>query len=240
MPEAPLAIKTIVTSKMAENVARSYGVTMLDVLTGFKFIGEQVGILEAKGEEDRFLFGFEESYGYLAGAYVRDKDAVNASMLICEMAAFYKNAGKTLVDRLGELYEKYGYYKNDLMEFAFEGAAGMDQMNGIMDALRKAPPTRVAGRQVVEIADYQLSQRKILGNPATSVPIALPKSDVLEYVLEDGSNVIVRPSGTEPKLKLYLSAKGGSGRESEEIIKGLKADLTRVVLPEKPESQEKE
>lgn len=236
MPQDPIAIKTIVTSKMAEKVAKNYGVTMIDVLTGFKFIGEQIGILEAKGEANRYIFGFEESYGYLSGAYVRDKDAVNASMLFCEMTAYYKKAGKTLVDRLNELYEKYGYYKNDLMEFAFEGAAGMEKMNGIMSALRTEHPTRIIDRKVVEIADYHLSQRRILGGAKSCCdlsvgmrPIKLPKSDVLEYVLEDGSSIVVRPSGTEPKLKIYLSAKGESRRESEEIVERLKAELTEII-----------
>ena len=220
---------------MAEKVAKNYGVTMIDVLTGFKFIGEQIGLLEAQGEEDRYIFGFEESYGYLSGAYVRDKDAVNASMLICEMTAYHKKAGKTLVDRLNELYEKYGYYKNDLMEFAFEGAAGMEKMNGIMSALREDPPQRIIDRKVVEIADYKLSQRRILGSTKTCdlavgmKPIRLPKSDVLEYVLEDGSSIVVRPSGTEPKLKIYLSAKGESRQDSEEIIERLKAELKGII-----------
>lgn len=235
MPRDPIAIKTIVTSKMTEQVAKNYGVIMIDVLTGFKFIGEQIGMLEAKGEEDRYIFGFEESYGYLSGAYVRDKDAVNASMLICEMTAYYKKAGKNLVDRMNELYEKYGYYKNDLMEFAFEGAAGMEKMNGIMSALRAEHPTRLIDRKVVEIADYQLSQRRILGSSKTCdlaagiKPIRLPKSDVLEYVLEDGSSVVVRPSGTEPKLKLYLSAKGESRKESDEIVERLRSELKELV-----------
>lgn len=235
MPENPIAIKTIVTSKMAEKVAKNYGVTMIDVLTGFKFIGEQIGLLEAKGEEDRYIFGFEESYGYLSGAYVRDKDAVNASMLICEMTAYYKKAGKTLVDRMNELYEKYGYYKNDLMEFAFEGAAGMEKMNRIIGKLRAEHPTRLIDRKVVEIADYKLSRRRILGNSKTcdlaagTKPINLPKSDVLEYVLEDGSSIVVRPSGTEPKLKIYLSAKGESRSESAEIIDRLKAELNQII-----------
>ncbi len=235
MPKDPIAIKTIVTTKMAEKVAKNYGVTMIDVLTGFKFIGEQIGFLETKGEEGRYIFGFEESYGYLSGAYVRDKDAVNASMLICEMTAYYKKAGKTLVDRLNELYEKYGYYQNDLMEFAFEGAAGMEKMNGIMSGLRADHPTQLIDRKVVEIADYKLSQRRILGNSKTcdlavgTKPIKLPKSDVLEYVLEDGSSIIVRPSGTEPKLKIYLSAKGASRKESEEIIDRLKAELNQII-----------
>ena len=235
MPKDPIAIKTIVTTKMADKVAKNYGVEMIDVLTGFKFIGEQIGYLETKGEEDRYIFGFEESYGYLSGAYVRDKDAVNASMLICEMTAYYKKAGKTLVDQLNELYEKYGFYKNDLMEFAFEGAAGMEKMNGIMGSLRIEAPTHLIGKKVVEIADYQLSTRRILGGSKTcdlSVgmrPINLPKSDVLEYVLDDGSSIIVRPSGTEPKLKIYLSAKGNSKQESEEIIAQLKAELKEII-----------
>lgn len=235
MPKDPIAIKTIVTTKMAEKVAKDYGVTMIDVLTGFKFIGEQIGFLEANGEENRYIFGFEESYGYLSGAYVRDKDAVNAAMLICEMTAYYKKAGKTLVDRLNELYEKYGYYKNDLMEFAFEGAAGMEKMNTIMSSLRMDAPARIIDRKVVEIADYQLSQRRILGGSKTcdlSVgmrPIKLPKSDVLEYILEDGSSIIVRPSGTEPKLKIYLSAKGDSKEESDKIIERLKAELKEII-----------
>jgi len=220
---------------MAEKVAKDYGITMMDVLTGFKFIGEQIGFLEAEGEENRYIFGFEESYGYLSGAYVRDKDAVNAAMLICEMTAYYKKAGKTLVDQLNELYTKYGYYKNDLMEFAFEGASGMEKMTSIMGELRMDPPARMIDRKVVEIADYQLSQRRILGNSkicdqaAGMRPIHLPKSDVLEYVLEDGSSIVVRPSGTEPKLKIYLSAKGENRKESEEIIEALKAELTKII-----------
>ncbi len=235
MPKDPLAIKTIVSSKMADKVAKNYGVSMVDVLTGFKFIGEQIGVLEAKGQEDRYVFGFEESYGYLSGAYVRDKDAVNASMLICEMTAYYKRDGKTLIDRLRELYEKYGYYKNDLMEFTFEGAAGMEKMNSILSRLRAEAPSRIIDRDVVEIADYMQSQRRIFGDAGngdyTTVTksIQLPKSDVLEYVLEDGSSIIVRPSGTEPKLKIYLSAKGESRQESEEITGRLKAELKGII-----------
>ena len=235
MPKDPIAIKTIVTTKMAEKVAKFYGVEMIDVLTGFKFIGEQIGQLEEKGQEERYIFGFEESYGYLSGSYVRDKDAVNASMLICEMASFYKKLGKTLIDRLTELYEKYGYYRNDLIEFAFEGAAGMSKMNGIMGTLRVDAPVKLIDKKVVQIADYKLSIRRYLGGGGAcdlavgSRPIRLPKSDVLEYILEDGSSVIVRPSGTEPKLKIYLSAKGKSGKESEEIIERLKSELAEMI-----------
>jgi phosphoglucomutase len=143
MPKDPIAIKTIVTSKMGEKVAENYGVQMIDVLTGFKFIGEKIGELEAKGEESRFIFGFEESYGYLSGSYVRDKDAVNASMLIAEMTAYYKQAGKTLVDILYELYQKYGYYKNELIEFTFEGAAGMKKMKEILLSIPASNPPAI-------------------------------------------------------------------------------------------------
>jgi phosphoglucomutase len=234
MPQNPIAIKTIVTTKMADKIARFYGVELIDVLTGFKFIGEQIGILEENGEENRYIFGFEESYGYLSGAYVRDKDAVNASMLICEMTAYYKKLGKTLVDRLTELYEKYGYYRNDLMEFTFEGSAGMEKMHHIMEHFRKDVPVKFIGKKVTEIADYKLSSRRVLGGGSCDLavgtrPIRLPKSDVLEYVLEDGSSIIVRPSGTEPKLKIYLSAKGSSSEHSLEIIEALRSELEQSI-----------
>lgn len=224
MPKDPIAIKTIVSSKMGDKVAENYGVQMMDVLTGFKFIGERVGELEAKGEENRYIFGFEESYGYLSGAYVRDKDAVNACMLIAEMTAYYKHAGKTLVDILDDLYQKYGYYKNELIDFTFEGAAGMKMMSEILSDLRKEIPAEIIGRKVVEFADYQASTRNIISTAKDGEVslITLPKSEVLEYVLEDGTSIIFRPSGTEPKLKIYLSAKGGSKKESEEIIELLR------------------
>jgi phosphoglucomutase len=211
---------------MAEKVAKNYGVTMIDVLTGFKFIGEQIGFLEAKGEEDRYIFGFEESYGYLSGAYVRDKDAVNASMLICEMTAYYKKAGKTLVDRLCELYEKYGYYKNDLMEFTFEGAAGMERMNAIMKGLRENPPAALIGRRVVEDCRLPAVAEKNTGELQSLRSGCGNKADQAAEIRCAG----ICPGGrkqhrgpslrTEPKLKIYLSAKGGSRPESEEIIAG--------------------
>lgn len=217
MPKRPIAIKTIVSTKMAEAVAAHYGVEMRNVLTGFKFIGEQIGLLEQEGEENRCIFGFEESYGYLSGAYVRDKDAVNAAMLTCEMAAYFKTKGMTLADRLEELYDQYGYYKNDLMDFAFEGAAGMEKMASIMAGLRRNPPRKVIGKRVTGKTDYQHDET------------GLPKSNVLEYVLEDGSSFIARPSGTEPKLKIYLSAKGCSREESETIVTQLREELPEFV-----------
>jgi len=226
MPKEPVAIKTIVTTAMAADVAKNYGVKLLNVLTGFKFIGEQIGLLEAQGKEKNYIFGFEESYGYLSGSYVRDKDAVNGAMHICEMTAQYKAEGKTLVDVLQELYKKYGFYKNELMNFGFEGAEGMEKMKAIMQGLRSNPPQMVCNSKVIEISDYLLSQRK-QGEKLSKID--LPQSDVLEFVLETGSSFVVRPSGTEPKLKIYLSAKGENAKHSEEIIDCLKIALTEIV-----------
>lgn len=217
LPERPIAIKTIVSSKMMDAVAEHYGVEMRNVLTGFKFIGEQIGLLEKDGEVERYIFGFEESYGYLSGSYVRDKDAVNGSMLICEMTAFYKSAGSTLVDRLNELYDQYGYYKNHLLDFAFEGAAGMEQMASIMESLRNDPPKAVMGKAVTKKVDYERDET------------GLPSSNVLEFNLEDGSGFVVRPSGTEPKLKIYLSARGASPEDSARIIDAMKEELSQLV-----------
>ena len=217
LAENPVCVKTIVSSKMTDAVAKTYGVEVKNVLTGFKYIGEQIKFLEEKGQEDRYVLGFEESYGYLSGPYVRDKDAVNASMLICEMAAFYKSAGKTLVGHLNDLYDKYGYYKNDLMDINFEGAAGMEKMASIIEGLRQNPLTTINGKAVVNKIDY--------GKDDTG----LPKSTVLEYNLEDGSTVIVRPSGTEPKLKIYLSARGTSTEDSLQIIANMKQEMGALV-----------
>lgn len=229
LPKHPIAMKTIVSSKLAEKVAAHYGVESRDVLTGFKFIGEQIGLLEQEGHEGRFLFGFEESYGFLSGTHVRDKDAVNAAMLVCEAAALEKSRGLTLADRIDAIYRNFGYYKNDLMEMAFEGPAGMEEMDGIMAALRAQPPKEIGGRRVVEVADYKTSQRRVLGNTSAMAagyrPIKLPKSDVIEYMLADGSSVIVRPSGTEPKLKIYLSAKGDTEAAALTAIGDLRAGL---------------
>lgn len=237
MPENPLFIKTIVSSAMAEPVAKAYGVEVQNVLTGFKFIGEQIGFLEKVGMKKSFIFGFEESCGYLAGTYVRDKNGVVAAMLLCEAAAYYKAMGKTLVDRLTELYDQYGYYINDLMEFEFPGAVGMKKMTELLTALREEAPSEIAGKKVIQIADYLLSKRRIVPeengcvlSPET-LPISLPKSDVLEYVLEGDSNVIIRPSGTEPKLKVYLSAKGETKTAGLEIIEAIKRDLDALLRP---------
>ncbi|KUJ26161.1 phosphoglucomutase, partial [Christensenella hongkongensis] len=202
VPEKPVAVKTIVTTEMAQSIADEYGVELINVLTGFKFIGEQIGLLEKKGEVERYVFGFEESYGYLSGTHARDKDAVNASMLICEMAAYYKIKGMTLIDRLGELYRKHGYFYDRLESFTFEGADGMQHMEDLMKKLRKEDVKMWGSLPVKKISDYLTSVQKEDG---TSTEITLPKSDVMGYTLEGGSSVVIRPSGTEPKIKIYYS-----------------------------------
>ena len=233
MPDRPITIKTIVTTKMLDDVAASYGVSVIDVLTGFKFIGEQIGLLEKKGEEDRYIFGFEESYGYLSGAYVRDKDAVDGSMLICEMTAYYKRMGKTLVDVMNELYDKYGHYRNTLLDFGFEGVSGMDKMTAIMNKFRTKPPRHAAGKNITQSADYLSSERVIFDLETALIkksPINLPKSDVLEYILEDGSSFIIRPSGTEPKIKVYLSAKASTSADSQNMVDKLAAEISAQIV----------
>ena len=217
MPRNPVAVTTIVSTDMAAPVAQSYGVELRRTLTGFKYIGEQIGLLEEEGHPERYLFGFEESYGYLSGAHVRDKDAVNAVMLACECAAWYAGQGMTLLDAMNALYEKFGFYRNGLLSRAFEGQDGMAAMDALMKSLRTAPPAEVAGWKVNGMTDY-------LGSDTGLIP-----SDVLEFRLEDAGKVIVRPSGTEPKLKIYLSVRG-SGEEDaaarlERLSRGAEALL---------------
>ena len=220
MPKDPVAVTTIVSTDMADPVAKEYGIRLVRVLTGFKYIGDQIALLEEKNEDDRYIFGFEESYGYLSGGYVRDKDAVDASMLICQMAYDYKQRGMTLVDAMEALYKKHGCYKNSLMNFGFEGEDGMIQMIGIMESLRKTPPAAIAGFRVVGWSDYETSHRYD-GDKQTG--ISLPKSNVLEYRMENGAKLIVRPSGTEPKIKIYLSANAAGHAAAEELVKKLEA-----------------
>lgn len=231
----PCAITTIVSTKMAEAIAKKHGINLILTLTGFKFIGEQIGFLENEHREEEYLFGFEESYGYLSGTYVRDKDAVNGAMLICEMAAYYKAKGMTFADRLEELYQEYGYFKNKLIDFTFEGSKGMEVMKQLMLDFRENLPDEFIGKAVLEVADYQKQERRLLtgtgccGRSEAIVPIKLPKSDVLEVVLEGGSSFTVRPSGTEPKLKIYVSAKGKTAQESDDLINRLIKQLTDKV-----------
>ena len=204
MPEKPVAVMSIVSTPLADAIAEHYGVEMRHTLTGFKWIGDQIARLEANGEVDRFIFGFEESYGYLAGPYVRDKDAVIASMLICEMAAYYRSIGSSIKQRLEEIYAEYGRYLNKVDSFEFPGLSGMDKMAGIMKSLRENPPKAFAVFDVKKVTDYN--------NPEET---GLPKANVLIYSLEDGSTVIIRPSGTEPKIKTYFTTKGKNLEEAQ-------------------------
>lgn len=207
LPENPVAVKTIVSTELCQKIAADYGCDLKNVLTGFKFIGEQIFLLEEKGEENRFLMGFEESYGYLSGSFVRDKDAVIASMLICEMTAYYKSVGKNLLQVLRGLYEKYGYFYCIQKSFTFEGQAGMQKIKGVMEKLHANPPAVIDGNEVVCIKDYETSLSRDLISGKTE-PITLPKSNVIGFEFSDGSSFIVRPSGTEPKIKFYFNAVG--------------------------------
>ena len=202
MPADPVMVKTIVTMDLGERIATHYGVRTIDVLTGFKFIGEQIGYLEKVGKADSYIFGFEESYGYLTGSYVRDKDGVNGAYMICEMFSFYKTKGISLLEKLDEIYKEYGYCLNTLYSFEFDGAVGFTKMQDIMKEFHKGLNV-IGGKKVVETLDYS----KGLNN--------LPKSDVLKYLLEGNCSVVVRPSGTEPKLKTYISV---SAKNKEEAI----------------------
>ena len=226
MPENPIAVKTIVTTDIVNSIGKEYGVEIIDVLTGFKFIGEQIGFLEEKGEENRYIFGFEESYGYLSGAYVRDKDAVNASMLICEMAAYYRTQGISLLEARENMYKKYGMFYQTLYSFTFEGESGMNKMDEIMTTLRNNPPTAIAGVPVVKFDDYKSSTSKDIASGEVT-ELTLPKSNVLAFFLEGGSKVIVRPSGTEPKIKIYLTAKQPTRAEAEALEKKLHDEFSK-------------
>ena len=216
MPDRPVAVKSIVSTPLANLVAEHYGVEMRETLTGFKWIGDQIAQLEAAGEVDRFIFGFEESYGYLAGPYVRDKDAVIGSMLICEMAAYYRSIGSSIKQRLEEIYAQYGRYLNKVDSYEFPGLSGMDKMAGIMESLRKNPPADFSGDKVVQVVDYEKPEET-----------GLPKANVLIYKLADGASVVVRPSGTEPKIKTYFTTKGKDLAEAQ----AEKDKLTEAVKP---------
>jgi phosphoglucomutase len=205
MPKNPVAVMSIVSTPLADVVAKDYGVELRHTLTGFKWIGDQIAKLEEAGEVDRFIFGFEESYGYLAGPYVRDKDAVIGSMLICEMAAYYRSIGSSIKQRLEEIYAKYGRYLNKVDSYEFPGLTGMDKMNNIMSGLRENPPAEFAGDKVSNVIDYNEPEKT-----------GLPKANVLIYSLESGSTVVVRPSGTEPKIKAYYTTLGKDLAEAEQ------------------------
>ena len=212
MPKDPVAVTTIVSTDMATPIAAKYGVELRRTLTGFKFIGEQIGNLEAEGHPERYIFGFEESYGYLSGGHVRDKDAVNAVMLACEAAAWYAAQGMSLLDAVNALYKEFGFYRNALKSYTFEGESGMHTMQSIMAKLRAHAPAAIAGVKVAGVTDYEHDDT------------GLPKADVLEYRLENGAKLMVRPSGTEPKIKVYLSAVAGSEAEADAINAQMVAD----------------
>ena len=226
MPKDPIAVKTIVTTDIVNLIGKEYGVKIIDVLTGFKFIGEQIGFLEAKGEENRYIFGFEESYGYLSGSYVRDKDAVDASMLICEMAAYYRTQGITLMQARENLYKKYGMFLQTLYSFEFDGESGMKHMEEIMTGLRDNHPTTIGGLKVERFEDYKASTSKNIATGEVK-ELTLPKSNVLAFYLEGGCKAIVRPSGTEPKIKTYITAKAPTRAEAEVIEQQIYADFTQ-------------
>ncbi len=228
MPERPVAVKTIVTTDICKKIAAEYGVELRDVLTGFKFIGEQIGFLEKDGEDDRYIFGFEESYGYLAGSYVRDKDAVVASMLICEMAAFYRTKGISLLQARESLYAQYGNYVHTQSSFQCEGASGMERMKEIMTSLRTEPPKAIGGLKVEKVGDYLESAETDLATGEKTV-IELPKSDVLAFRLEDGASVIIRPSGTEPKIKAYYTTIGESREAASALEQKIAADFKSIL-----------
>ncbi len=228
MPKNPIAVKTIVTTDLTVPIAKEYGVELRNVLTGFKFIGEQIGMLEKDGEEDRYIFGFEESYGYLAGTYVRDKDAVVASMLIVEMAAYYRTKGISMMQARENLYAKYGVFLHQLESFAFEGVSGMHKMQAIMDAFRTNAPKQIGGLNVIESADYETG---LFTNAETGEtrPTNLPKSNVVSFFLPGHASVIVRPSGTEPKIKVYYTTTGKTMEEATALGEQLKADMHKLV-----------
>jgi len=227
LPKNGALIKTIVTTEMARAIAKEYDVTLLEVLTGFKFIGEKIKEFEQTGEHE-YLFGFEESYGYLAGTYARDKDAVVASMLACELAAVYKDKGMTLYEGLQGLYEKYGYYKEGLESITLKGIEGLEKIQSIMTSLRNNPPKAFAGLKVLELRDYEKQMAKNLIT-SQEAKLHLPKSNVLYFVLENNAWFCVRPSGTEPKVKFYFGVKGKDEEHAKELLSHLKEDVMEKV-----------
>ena len=228
LPEKPVLVKTIVTTKLINKLCEKYGCELKNVLTGFKYIGEVILNLEKKHEENRYLFGFEESYGYLSGTYVRDKDAVVASMLVCEMAAYYKKQGKSLAEVIDGLYEEFGYYLNQTYSFEFGGAAGMQKMADIMTAVRDNTPKSVAGYDVVKVSDYLL-KKETETTTGKSTDIELPKSNVIALHLSEDNAVIIRPSGTEPKIKLYITSVGKDKADAVEICEKLVAASKEIL-----------
>ncbi|MBQ8752896.1 MAG: phospho-sugar mutase, partial [Clostridia bacterium] len=228
LPADPVVVKTNVTTNLVARIAEKYGCELRNVLTGFKYIGEQIGMLEEQGHPERYILGFEESYGYLAGTYVRDKDAVVASMLICEMAAYYKDKGQSLLQVLDALYQEHGAYRHLLVNAEFEGEQGMATMQNIMTELRENRPANIAGLKIVGCADYLNSVQMDLVH-GTAIELLLPKSNVLSFDLEGGAGVIVRPSGTEPKIKAYVTATGTTVEEANAMADTLRATAAELL-----------
>ncbi len=228
MPKNPVMVKSIVTSSLADEVAKSHDIETINVLTGFKYIGETILNLEEKGEEDRFLFGFEESYGYLVGTQVRDKDAVVASLLIAEMAAYYILEGTSLIKVLEGIYEKFGYYLNVVDSYEFEGLKGMDKMKEIMASLRENPLKTIGGYEVAVTEDYKESLKTDLLNAKTE-KINLPSSNILTYYTKEGNQIIIRPSGTEPKIKVYFSLKGKDADMAKSVKEKIDVDIAKIL-----------
>ena len=228
LTESPVIIKSIVSSDMSTAIAESYGAEMKNVLTGFKYIGELMTELQEKGEENRFELGFEESYGYLSGMHTKDKDAVNASMLIAEMAAFYKSQGKTLVDVMNSLYEKFGFWNNALFNFGFEGADGMKTMLGMMDSLRTDAPKALGGNNVEVVEDYKTGEALNVKTGEKST-LNYPSSNVIILILSNKDKVIIRPSGTEPKIKIYAMVQGENEAKAKAQTDAYKKDIMNVL-----------
>ena len=228
LPENPVVVKSFVTTNLVDAVAKKYGAEVKSLLTGFKYIGEFVTMLEAKGEEDRFIVGMEESYGYLSGIHARDKDAVVACALICEMAAYYKSKGKSLYEVMEGIYAEHGMYLNALDNYAFKGSSGMVKMGEIMENLRNCPPEEIAGMKVLSVSDYKKSEKicKVTGEKTV---IDLPSSNVLYYALENSCGVIVRPSGTEPKIKIYYTACAKTRDDAQKIKDSMSAEMKRYM-----------
>ena len=228
LPKNPVVVKSFVTTSLVDAVARKYGAEVKSLLTGFKYIGEYITMLEAKGEADRFIVGMEESYGYLSGIHARDKDAVVACALICEMAAYYKSKGKSLYEVMEDIYAEHGMYLNALDNYAFKGSSGMVKMGEIMDNLRNCPPQTIAGMKVTGISDFKKSEKLDVATGVKSV-IDLPSSNVLYFELENSCGVIVRPSGTEPKIKIYYTACAKTREEAQEIKNIMSAEMKKYM-----------
>ncbi|MDR0315183.1 MAG: phospho-sugar mutase [Oscillospiraceae bacterium] len=228
MPDNPIVLKSIVTSTLIEKIAKRYGARTISLLTGFKYIGEYITELEKEGIENSFIIGIEESYGYLIGTHARDKDAVVASMLVCEMASYYKNLGKTLIDVMNDIYNEYGAYLNKVENFTFQGAAGMKEMSGIMSGLRCSSPDTIAGLPVLSVTDYETGDR-VYTNGRAPVKTGLPSSNVISYELPNGSQAMIRPSGTEPKIKIYITACESEMEKAQILYNEISDDLKKLM-----------